>query len=89
MEVSDEQRVLALRPGEVVGPVRVEGGYSVFQGIVQVRSRLIPFYEAKEKIKGYLTTSQEEALRKKLLTQLQQQVSVQRFGPDTALAAVH
>jgi hypothetical protein len=89
MEVSDDKRVLALRPAEVVGPLRVEGGYSVFQGIASERSRLIPFYQAKEKIRVYLERSREEALRKNLVNQLQRQISVERFRPDTVLAAVH
>ena len=54
MAPEDEKKVLALRPGEVVGPLRIEGGYSVFQGVTQVRSGRIPFYEAREKIKTYL-----------------------------------
>jgi hypothetical protein len=88
MDAADEQKVLALRPGEILGPVRNEGGYSVFQGIDRVRTRLIPFYRAQEKIKAYLEARREEELRKKLVSQLKQQKSVQRFGPDTVLAAV-
>ena len=52
MDAADEQKVLALRPGEILGPVRIEGGYSVFQGIAPVRARLIPFYQAQEKDQG-------------------------------------
>lgn len=88
MDAADEQKVLALRPGEILGPVRVEGGYSVFQGIAQVRARLIPFYQAQDKIRVYLEARREEELRKRLVGQLKQQISVQRFGPDTVLAAV-
>jgi len=88
MDAADEQKVLALRPGEILGPVRIEGGYSVFQGIAQVRTRLIPFYQAQDKIKVYLGARQREELRRKLVDQLRLQISVQRFGPDTALAAV-
>ncbi len=88
MAASDEQRVLALRPAEVAGPLRVEGGYSVFQGIAPVRSRLIPFYEAKEKIQAYLERGKEEVLRKRLVNQIQKQIPVQRFDPNMALAAV-
>ena len=88
MDAADEQKVLALRPGEILGPVRIEGGYSVFQGIAQVRARLIPFYQAQEKIRVYLEARREEELRKRLVGQLKQQISVQRFGPDTVLAAV-
>jgi hypothetical protein len=88
MELSDEQRVLALRSEEVVGPLRVEGGYSIFQGIARVRSRLMPFYQAREKIKVYLEGRKEEDLRRNLVSQLHRQISVQRFGPDTVLAAV-
>src|SRR5262249_32851873 len=46
MEAVDEQKVLSLRPGEVVGPLRTEGGYSIFQGVAQTRGRLIPFFQA-------------------------------------------
>jgi parvulin-like peptidyl-prolyl isomerase len=88
MDAADEQRVLALRPGEILGPIRIEGGYSVFQGIASVRARRIPFYEAQEKIKIYLEVRRQEELRKKLVSELRQRVSVQRFGPDTELAAV-
>ena len=49
----DERKVLTLKPGEVVGPLRIEGGYSVFQGVRQIRSGRIPFYEARDKIKTY------------------------------------
>jgi parvulin-like peptidyl-prolyl isomerase len=88
MDAADEQRVLALRPGVILGPVRIEGGYSVFQGIAPVRARRIPFYEAQGKIKTYLEARRQEELRKKLVDQLRQRISVQRFGPDTVLAAV-
>lgn len=88
MDAADEQKVLALRPAEILGPIRVEGGYSVFQGIASVRARRIPFYEAQEKIKIYLEVRRQDELRKKLVSELRQRVSVQRFGPDTVLAAV-
>jgi len=88
MDAADEQKVLSLRPFEVVGPLRVEGGYSIFQGISQVRARLIPFYEAQHKIKMYLERQREEELRKNLVHQLQSQTPVQRLGPDTVVAAV-
>jgi uncharacterized SAM-binding protein YcdF (DUF218 family) len=88
MEAVDEQKVLALRPGEIFGPVRIEGGYSVFQGIASVRARRIPFYEAQGKIQIYLEVRRQDELRKKLVSELRQRVSVQRFGPDTALVAV-
>jgi hypothetical protein len=88
MDAADEQRVLGLHIGEILGPVRIEGGYSVFQGIASVRTRRIPFYEAQEKIKTYLEARRREELRKKLVSELRQRVSVQRFGPDTTLVAV-
>jgi parvulin-like peptidyl-prolyl cis-trans isomerase-like protein len=89
MEAEDEKKVLALRPGEVVGPLRIEGGYSVFQGETQVRSGRIPFYEAREKIKTYLEARRVEGARQQLVANLQQQKPVQRFAPDKTLAAVH
>jgi PPIC-type PPIASE domain len=89
MEAEDEKKVLALRPGEVVGPLRIEGGYSVFQGVTQVRSGRIPFYEAREKIKTYLEARRVEEVRQRLVANLQQQKPVQRFAPDKTLAAVH
>lgn len=89
MELDDERKVLTLPPGEVVGPLRIEGGYSVFQGVAQVRSGRIPFYEAREKIKTYLEARRVEEARQQLVANLQRQRPVQRFVPDKALAAVH
>jgi hypothetical protein len=88
MEVEDERRVLALKPGEVVGPLRVEGGYSVFQGVALVRSGRIPFYEARNKIKAYLEGRRVEEARKWLVADLQQRRPIQRFAPVQAAAAV-
>ena len=64
------------------GPFRTEGGYSVFQGISQERSRFIPFYEAKAKIQLFLEARRVEVLRKKLVDQLKQQVPIQRYEID-------
>jgi hypothetical protein len=89
MEPEDEKRVLALRPGEVVGPLRIEGGYSIFQGVALVRSGRIPFYEARDKIKTYLEARRVEGARQQLVANLQRQKPVQRFAPDKTLAAVH
>jgi len=89
MESGDERRVLTLGPGEVVGPLRIEGGYSVFQGVAKVRSGRIPFYEAREKIKTYLEARRVEEARQQLVANLQRQKPVQRFAPDKTLAAVH
>ena len=89
MEFEDERKVLTLPPGEVVGPLRIEGGYSVFQGVARVRSGRIPFYEAREKIKTYLETRRVEEARQQLVANLQRQRPVQRFAPDKTLAAVH
>ena len=88
MSIEDEQKALALRPGEVAGPLRVEGGYSVFQGIAQIRSGMIPFYEAKEKIRSYLEARKAEETRKQLVAELQQQTRIKRSGADKALAFV-
>jgi hypothetical protein len=88
MESEDERRVLALKPGEVVGPLRIEGGYSVFQGVAQNRSGRIPFYEAREKIKTYLETRRVEEARQRLVADLQRLKPVQRFAPDKTVAAV-
>ena len=89
MAAEDEKKVLALRPGEVVGPLRIEGGYSVFQGVTQVRSGRIRFYEAREKIKTYLEARRVEEARQQLVANLQRQRPVQRFAPDKTLAAAH
>jgi len=89
MAAEDEKKVLALRPGEVVGPLRIEGGYSVFQGVTQVRSGRIRFYEAREKIKTYLEARRVEEARQQLVADLQRQKPVQRFAPDKTLAAAH
>lgn len=88
MEVEDERRVLALKPGEVVGPLRVEGGYSLFQGVELVRSGRIPFYESKEKIRAHLEGLRVEEARKRLVTDLQQRRPIQRFAPVQTAAAV-
>jgi hypothetical protein len=89
MESEDERKVLTLPPGEVVGPLRIEGGYSVFQGVAQVRSGRIPFYEAREKIKTYLEARRVEEARQQVVANLQQQRPVQRFAQDKTLAAIH
>jgi hypothetical protein len=89
VELEDERKVLTLKPGEVVGPLRIEGGYSVFQGVAQVRSGRIPFYEAREKIKTYLEARRVEEARQQLVANLQRQRPVQRFAPDKTLAADH
>ena len=81
-EPVDDQKVLALRPGQSAGPFRTEGGYSVFQGVSQERSRLIPFYEAKAKIQLFLEARRVENLRKKLVDQLKQQIPIQRYEID-------
>jgi hypothetical protein len=88
MSSEDEQKVLALRPGEVVGPLRVEGGYSVFQGMAQTRSGMITFHEAKEKIRSFLEARKAEETRKQLVAELQQQTRIKRSGADKALAFV-
>ena len=87
MEPAHEQRVLRLGPGEVLGPIHVAGGYSVFQGVAQIRSRLIPFYQAQEKIKTYLESLRVEETRKQLVDKLQKQISVQRFGLHSTVAS--
>ncbi len=81
---SEERNILKLRPGEVIGPIRVEGGVSVFQGVSQERARLIPFYQAQEKIKTYLETSRIQELRKTLIEKYKQDVSVQKFAPGAS-----
>jgi hypothetical protein len=87
MGPEDEAKVLSLRSGQVVGPLRVEGGYSIFQGVAQIRSRLMPFREAKDKIRTYLEVRTTEEARGQLVMELQQQIVVQRFGPEKALAS--
>ena len=89
MESEDERRVLALKPGEVVGPLRIEGGYSVFQGVAQNRSGRIPFYEAREKIKTYLESRRVEEARRHLAAEVERRFPVQRFTAEKTLAAVH
>jgi hypothetical protein len=88
MESEDERKVLALKPGEVAGPLRIEGGYSVFQGVALVRSGRIPFYEAREKIKTYLENQRVEEARQRLVADLQRLKPVQRFAPDKTVAGV-
>ena len=77
----EEKQVLKLKPGEVVGPFRIEGGYSVFQGVRQIRSGRIPFYEARDKIKTYLESKKVHEARKQLVADLQQLTPIQRFAP--------
>jgi parvulin-like peptidyl-prolyl isomerase len=89
MESEDERKVLALKPGEVIGPLRIEGGYSVFQGVAKVRSGRIPFYEARETIKTYLEARRVEEARQQMVANLEGKKHVQRFAPDKTLAAVH
>ena len=87
-ELQDERKVLKLKPGEVVGPFRIEGGYSVFQGVRQIRSGRIPFYEARDKIKTYLESKKVNEARKQQVADLQQLTPIQRFalGPTGGTA---
>ena len=78
---ADENSILKLKPGEVIGPIRVEGGVSVFQGISQERARLIPFYEARDKIKSYLESNRSKELRQTLIEKAKQRIKVERFTP--------
>jgi len=87
MESADEARVLALHPGDVVGPLRVEGGYSVYQGVERVRSGMITFSEAKDKIRMFLEGRRTDDARRQLLSELQQKTLVQRFEPEQAVAS--
>lgn len=87
MEPADEQRVLRLEPGEILGPIHVEGGYSVFEGVAQIRGRLIPFFQAQEKIKTYLESRRTEEIRRQLVDKLRKEISVQRFGLQSTVAS--
>lgn len=82
IEPKDDRKVLELRPGQSAGPFRTEGGYSVFQGISQERSRFIPFYEAKAKVQVFLEARRLELLKQKLVDQLKQQIPIQRYEID-------
>ncbi|MEW5976124.1 MAG: peptidyl-prolyl cis-trans isomerase [Acidobacteriota bacterium] len=86
MDLKDELTVVSLAPGEVCDPLRVEGGYSVFQGIRQERSRLIPFREAKEKIQEFLEARRSTEVRRRLVEQLQKKTRVERFNLEPAVA---
>ena len=87
-EPQDERKVLKLKPGEVVGPFRIEGGYSLFQGGRQIRSGRIPFYEARDKIKTYLESKRVDETRKQV-ADLQQLKPIQRFALGQTVAAAH
>jgi hypothetical protein len=78
---TDEQTILNLKPGEVIGPIRVEGGVSVFQGVSRERARMIPFYQAQDKIKFYLESSRIKEIRQTLIEKARKQITVQRFAP--------
>ena len=80
---ADEQSILKMKSGEVIGPIRVEGGVSIFQGISQERARLIPFYQARDKIKSYLESNRTKELRRTLIEKARQQITVERFTPGT------
>jgi len=84
-EPVDDHKVLALRPGQVAGPFRTEGGYSVFQGTSPERNRFIPFYEAKAKIQVFLEARRVERMRQKLVEQLKQQIPIQRYEIDSLI----
>ena len=88
-ELQDEKKVLKLKTGEVVGPFRVEGGYSVFQGVREIRSGRIPFFEARDKIKTYLESKKIEDARKDLIADLQQIKPIQRFAMGQTLVTAH
>lgn len=83
-----ESQVLALRPGEVAGPLRVEGGYSIFQCVAQIRSGRIPFSQAQEKIRVFLIAKRLEDTRKRLVAELGQQIPVQRSMPKEGRHAI-
>src|SRR5262245_38249382 len=84
MSPEGESQVLALRPGGVAGPIRVEGGYAVFQCVSQTRNGRIPFYEAQEKIRKFLVAKRFEDTRKQIVAELGQRISVQRFTTNEA-----
>jgi hypothetical protein len=86
MNETDERSILNLKPGEVIGPVRVEGGVSVFQGISQERARMIPFYQAQDKIKSYLEFNRVKEIRQTLIEKAKKQIVVQRFAPEATLS---
>ena len=50
--------MLALRPGEAVGPLRVEADTQCFKASHRSGDGMIPFYEAKEKIRSFLAAAQ-------------------------------
>ena len=88
-EPQDQRKVLKLKPGEVVGPFRIEGGYSIFQGVRQIRSGRIPFYEARDKIKTYLEGKRVDEARRELVADLQQLKPIQRFGLGQTVVTAH
>jgi hypothetical protein len=49
---------------------------------------MIPFYEAKEKIRSYLEAKKVDEARKQLVAELRQQTGIKRSGADKALAFV-
>src|SRR5262245_19058555 len=79
MSPEDESRVLALRPGDVTGPIRVEGGYAIFQCVARIRSGRIPFFEAQHKIETFLTEKGREDTRKGSIAELRQRIPVHRL----------
>ena len=90
MNPEDESNILALRSSEVVGPLRVEGGYSIFQVVAQIRSGMLPFHNAKEKIRAFLASRRIQETRKQLIAQLRQKNPVQRFEsgrPEETMAS--
>jgi PPIC-type PPIASE domain len=89
MDAADEQRVLSLNTAEVVGPIRVEGGVSIFQAVAQVRGRFIPFSQVREKIKTYLEARRVEEARTQRVSNLRRQIPVERSSPGAAMAAVN
>jgi hypothetical protein len=78
---NDERSILNLKPGEVIGPIRVEGGVSVFQGVSRERPRMIPFYQAQDKMKFYLESNRIKEIRQTLIEKASKQITVQRFVP--------
>jgi hypothetical protein len=48
---------------------------------------MIPFYEAKEKIRSYLEAKKADEARKQLVAEVRQQTEIKRFGAESAVVS--
>lgn len=74
-----EEPLLAMKPGEVAGPVRTEYGYHILKLMEVEEARQFSFEEARESIRKHLENEKRETLYSAWMEGLKQKYPVQRF----------